>query len=543
MKENFEQSIFQTLFTESSLGLVIVDSQGLIVMTNPEILTLFGYDKNELEGERISILIPQEYRAGHKKHEETYQKNPTRRRMGEGRELYGQRKDGTKFPLEISLNSFQVDEEQYTVAFVHDISIRLSTAKALQESESRLSAIINTAIDGIVTISQRGEILSINPAGAKLFGYQSEEVVGQNISILMPPPDQENHDSYLSNYKKTGRKNIIATGREVFGLKKDKSTFPLFLSVSEVILKDRTFYTGILHDLTEQKLAEAQLKETALNMKATNEKLEAALQQLQKSEEILEEKVRIRTAELRSSEQMLKESLSKEIELNEMKSRFVSMASHEFRTPLSSILSSASLIQMYLEKGIPEKQFKHIQRIQSSVNNLTAILNDFLSLEKLESGNIEATLITINFQLFLQEVREEMTPLIGKDRTVDFQHSGKEEAVIDVHLMKNIFFNLLSNAIKYSPKDKPIEVHSSCETDALHVRVKDYGIGIPENDQKHLFSRFFRATNSSNIQGTGLGLNIVKRYLDLMSGTIAFESQEGVGTTFMITIPQPLSKQ
>lgn len=239
--------------------------------------------------------------------------------------------------------------------------------------------------------------------------------------------------------------------------------------------------------------------------------------------------------ELKKAEEKIYKSLQKEKQLNELKSRFVSMASHEFRTPLSTILSSSSLIARYQNPEQQDKRDKHIVRIQSSVRNLTSILNDFLSLDKLEQGKIHVANSKFNIESFSKEIIEEIENILKQNQTILYQHIGTNEIELDENILKNICFNLLSNAIKYSDEDKQIFFETKIEENEVQIKVKDQGIGIPKQDQKYLFERFFRAQNVTNIQGTGLGLNIVQKYVDLLNGNIRFESIENQGTTFFIT--------
>ncbi|MDH3243526.1 MAG: PAS domain S-box protein [Saprospiraceae bacterium] len=416
----------------------------------------------------------------------------------------------------------------------------------MDEAGKRLQAIIDTVIDGIITIDTLGVIESINPAGALLFGYEMEDLIGQKINMLMPQPHRSQHDQYLTNYLTTREPKIIGIGREVEGLRKDGSTFPLRLAVSEVQLDNRTLFTGIIHDLSAMKAAERSLKE--LNDKLETlvddrtRELEEVINKLLKVNEQLEYEISERKQMqeiLQQREEQLQISLAKEMELGELKSRFVSMASHEFRTPLSTILSSAALLQRYTLEEHQDRRDKHISRIKSSVANLTGILNDFLSLSKLEEGKIEVNYQRITLSELCGEVVDEVQGLLkeGQHIYLEDRTSGKE-VELDRRIMKNILFNLLSNAIKYSGEDKPIHCIAEFEESNLCVTIRDRGIGIPLAEQKHLFSRFFRATNSLNIQGTGLGLDIVNRYLKLLNGTITFESEEGEGSSFTITIPQ-----
>lgn len=381
-----------------------------------------------------------------------------------------------------------------------------------------LNAIINTAIDGIITIDYRGIIESMNPAALKIFGYEEVEVHGKNISVLMPEPDKSAHDEYLLRYQSTGEKRIIGIGREVLGLKKDGSTFPFRLAVSEVEYQNRKIYTGFIHDLSKEKAAERTLKEYT---------------------EELEERIKERTAilqtlvnELEKAKEDVSMSLEKEKELNQLKTRFVSMASHEFRTPLSSVQLSASLIEKYVEKPDKANIIKHTGKIKNSVGQLTGILNDFLSLEKLEAGKTHVEFQEFDIVKFSEDLIEEMQMITKQNQNIVYQHTGTASVVnLDPALLKNSVINLISNAIKYSGENTFIEFNTELNNSELIITAKDNGIGIPMEEQKNLFEPFFRAHNTGNIPGTGLGLNIVKRYVELMGGEVICESAQNQGTT------------
>ena len=263
-------------------------------------------------------------------------------------------------------------------------------------------------------------------------------------------------------------------------------------------------------------------------------KKEDELQQLNANLEVL---VQNRTAELNHANNELKKAFEIERELSQLKGKLVSMASHEFKTPLSTILSSISLVERYTELDDIEKRTKHIDRIKSAVNNLNNILNDFLSLEKIESGFMARELVTINVSEFIQSIIDELNSLLQQDQVIEFSHKGKSEILADKHTLKNILINLLSNAVKYSSEGKEIILKTHCLPDALKIEVTDYGIGIPTEDKAHMFERFFRASNAINYQGTGLGLTIVKRYLDLLGGSIRFDSELNKGTSFFVHLP------
>jgi len=416
-----------------------------------------------------------------------------------------------------------------------------------EELLSYMEAIINIAIDPIITINETGKMELLNPAAYKLFGYEPQELLGKNVSVLMPTPHNVDHDQYIAEYLNTGQAKIIGIGREVNGITKQGELIPLRLAVNETVLNGKRIFVGTLHDLRSRKAAEKQIlqlnEDLEQKVKLRTEELADVVNKLleanQKMLHEIEERTVVEKA-LRKSESELKVSLDKEKQLSKMKSRFVSMASHEFRTPLSTIHSSADLIEAYTKESAGDKRLKHVERIRASVNNLTNILNDFLSLSKLEENQVQHKPTEFDLGDFCQEIIDEIKYMLKPGQQI--QHSKAEceaSLYLDKSMLKNIMYNLLSNAIKYSPPGKPI----SCEADVikqeLKITIADKGIGIPDKDKPAMFTRFHRAQNAENIQGTGLGLNIVKRYLDILDGDITFESELNKGTTFYVTIPLP----
>ena len=435
--------------------------------------------------------------------------------------------------------------EGFILVLLKDITQQNLNARALKESRNTLEAIIGNAVDGIIIIDHRGKIQMTNEATTTLFGYTPEEMLGQNIKMLMPEPDRSAHDGYLRNYMSTEEGHIIGVGREVQGQRKDGKLFPFRLGVSRIETEIGLLFTGVIHDLTEEYRAKEEIinlnRELEQKVEERTEKLTDVVNKLLQSNLQLEQQVRERRAAekaLKRNEEELRKALEREKELSELKSRFVSMASHEFRTPLTTIASSSELIKLYTDTEQQLKREKHLHRIQSAVTNLTGILGDFLSLSKLEEGKISNVPSPVNLLALLEESIDDVHVLLKSGQTIhrEFKHLD-QEAMIDNKILKNILLNLLSNAIKYSDAGSTVSLKARLEKGLLKVRIQDEGIGIPESDQKHLFSRFFRADNALNIQGTGLGLNIVHRYLELLEGEIHFESTEGVGTTFSFMVP------
>lgn len=418
------------------------------------------------------------------------------------------------------------------------------------EAAKRLKAVIDTVIDGIILIDTNGIVESVNPAAANLFQYEEKEIIGNNISMLMPEPDHSNHDQYLRNYLNTGKAKIIGIGREVMGLKKDGSQFPLRLAVSEVHLDKGLMFTGIIHDLTDMKEAENEIRklneELEEKVEERTEELANVINRLLSVNKKLEREIqerRIVESELEENKEDLRKALKNERELGELKSRFVSMASHEFRTPLSTILSSASLLQRYTESDQQFNRDKHIKRIKSAVQSLNGILNDFLSLSKLEEGKVGIKEELFEISDVCDEIIDEMLGLLKDSQTITQDHQDPSVRIYsDRKIIKNILYNLLGNAIKYSGPDKSITLTSSISDNILEISVIDQGMGIPMSDQEYLFTRFFRASNAMNTQGTGLGLTIVKTYLDMVAGDISFSSEEGKGSEFTIHLPLKTDK-
>jgi len=322
----------------------------------------------------------------------------------------------------------------------------------------------------------------------------------------------------------------MGIGRDLQALRLDGSEFPVEISLSYTQLGGKMLSMAFITDISLRKIAEDALK------KSEEQLIQYATE--------LERKVQSRTEALNRSVQSLEEAndetqkaLEKERELNELKPKFVSIASHEFRTPLSAILSSTSLIKQYRDRGELDKQDKHIERIKSSVQQLTAILNDFLSLGKLEEGKIEIHRESVSLVTFFNDIQEEFRLTLKENQNLEVSLGQSMEIITDPKVLRNALFNLISNASKYSGPGKLIHIHVKRDPTELRIDIQDEGIGIPEPEIKHLFERFFRASNASDIQGTGLGLNIVKRYVELLGGDITFKSKEGKGSTFTITLP------
>lgn len=396
---------------------------------------------------------------------------------------------------------------------------------------------------GIIISNQEGLIVQANPAVNQLFGYQPDELIGQKIEVLVPSPMRENHTRHREKYNQHPAPRPMGVGMDLLGLKKDGTIFPVEISLATYMIGNKKEAISFISDITKRKKNEEALK--SLNEQLENkvakrtEALSQAIMELQQMNETLNYEV----AQRKRIEEEARLAFEKEKSLGELKSRFVSMASHEFRTPLSGILTSVSLIDRYNQAGTKEKIEKHVQKIKGSVHSLTSILNDFLSLDKLDEGRIECHPESFLVQELAEDLAQEMESLTKKNQKIIYEHHGENALIfLDKGLVRNIIINLLSNALKYSFDGTDIQFTTKIQDKAVSITVQDEGIGIPTADQEHLFGRFFRAQNATNISGTGLGLNIIKKYLDLMAGTISYKSQENVGTTFVVVLPRELKE-
>lgn len=501
-----KENMYEVLFESIQEGLILVDDKGEIVDNNAPAESLFGYSKNELIGKKIECLVPKDKRGSHEHHRSNYQKAPEKRSMGSTLKLNGQRKDGTVFPVEVSLNPFVWENgAQYVVALASDVTLRREAEEELKlltesleqkvidrtirlkESEQLYKSIARNFPGGVISIFDRSfKYLFAEGQGLFELGIGTEDLIGLDyLDRIVPEARDQVRNELELVFQGEYRNFEVEVGSRMYSL----NAVPLPSqdgSVDRILVVEK--------NITDQK----------------------------------------------QMEQKLAMNLEKEKELNEMKSRFVSMASHEFRTPLTTINSSAGLILRYNEKNDTEKINKHILRIKNAVRNLTSILNDFLSLEKLESGKINTVIKDCELTTLINETVDDLSDISKEGQHILVDAPGEIQIQSDPQLIKNIILNLLSNAIKYSPVDGVISVCVQDKGEMVELAVKDNGIGIPENDQKSMFDRFFRAGNVTNIEGTGLGLNIVKRYLDLLDGSIHFTSKEGKGTTFFINFPKKI---
>jgi len=412
----------------------------------------------------------------------------------------------------------------------------------LNFEKSHMAALYENATEGIVLSDHGGNIVLANPAAEKLFGYTEKEMINQKIEFLLPQHLSAEYVSLRDNFSENPAHRSMGSGSDLYARKKPGDNFPVEVSLSFYYNGAERYVIAFIVDITHRK-------EIEKNMQVQQQQLEKVSNEIKELNGELEMKVEERTSilkealqKLKQSQQELSEALDKERELNEIKSRIVSMASHEFRTPLSAVLSSASLLSKYIREDDQDKRNRHIERIKGAVKNLNEILEDFLSLGKLSEGKVSTQNSPFELNAFIEETKEDIKGLLKDGQKFQYDHRGRNLVNSDKKLMKNIILNLISNAIKFSEPDTIIKIESNISDELATIKITDQGLGISTQDQEQLFTSFFRSANVVNIQGSGLGLHIVKRYLELMNGSIDLKSKINEGTTFTISIPTNLKQ-
>lgn len=430
-----------------------------------------------------------------------------------------------------------MDEDIKVIDVINFTSTQHDHQDMLTDSGYDFRVLFENKTVGIIISDNSGRIIEANVYAGILFGYTPCELRELSVDDLVPKELKHAHHQHRDDYNLKPRTRIMGAGIELKGQRKDGSTFPIEISLSPFEKDGQNMVIAFIMDATIRR-------ENELKIKRQNEELNSIKLLLEVLNAELEEKVSDRTKilqetlyELESSRNELSEALEKEKELGELKSRFVSMASHEFRTPLSTILSSAALMSRYLEKGEIDKCHKHINRIKSGVDHLNAVLEDFLSLGKIEDGRVQFQPETFLLEDRLQQLASEMQEIAKPHQTINVDCDPSFEIFTDKAILRNALINLISNAIKFSEEGCSVDIKAEKVNGFYKISITDHGMGIPEEEQKYLFDRFFRASNVSNIQGTGLGLYIVKSYIEMMNGNISYISEQGKGTTFTIHLP------
>lgn len=479
----------QWLLASATDAMLIIDREGRLILVNPALETLFGYGPGELQGKSLESLIPERFRHGHVGLRGAYFERPHPRAMGAGFELFATRKDGSEFPVEVSLSPLDDrDMQPMVMATIHDISARKKAEHALQESEARMRAIFETAVDAIITIDEHGIIERVNPAAERMFGYPEAEVKGRNVSILMPAPHRQAHDGYLQHYLATGEKRIIGKGREVQGLRRDGSIFPMDLAVTEMRLGGRRMFTGLVRDITERKHAEEKAQQLLQELTSANEEL----------------------------------------------TNFAYVVSHDLKAPLRGIGSLADwLAHDYADKFNDEGK-EHMRLLINRVHRMGALIDGILQYSRV--GRIKEAVVPVN----LDQLVAEVVDLLAVPPHIQVNvMPGMPTVSGEPTRIQQLFHNLVSNAVKYM--DKPqgdIGVGWADDGDHWRFHVRDNGPGIAERHFERIFQLFQTLAPRDRVESTGVGLALVKKIVEMYQGRVWLESELGKGTTFYFTLPK-----
>ncbi len=410
--------------------------------------------------------------------------------------------------------------------------------KHLQQNKDIFNILFETASEGIIVVNSEQVVVASNNAASAIFGYEKDELIGKELDVLIPKDYHHIHHKHVKNFIENGENRQMGHGRDLFGVKKDGSLFPVEAGLNPFDLDGERYVMSLVIDISVRRETQRQIRELNTQLeekiKVRTSELSDSVEKLQKANLDLEMEIKRR----KEAERKIKDALQKEKELNELKTKFLSLVSHEFKTPLSGILTSATLIEKYKTEEQQEKREKHLVTIRNKVHYLNNILNDFLSIERLDSGKGQYKFAEFSLRKLINEVVYNANITLKDGQELSYPKDFDEVMLYqDEKILELILSNLLGNAIKYSPENTLIQFHIHLKDDRILFEVQDQGRGIPEKDQKHIFERYFRAENALLDQGTGIGLNIAKAHLENLKGNITFQSEENKGTTFRVELP------
>jgi two-component system sensor kinase FixL len=457
-------------------GIIVIDADGRIESFNRGAERLFGYPESEVLGRNVSMLMPSPYHEEHDGYLTRFLATREPRIIGKGREVAGRRRDGTVFPLHLSVGEMTVNGQRKFTGMLHDLTERVQLRGQLGSSEARWRAVIDSAVDGIVVIDAHGRVEAFNPAAERLFGYSAAEVLGRKVDMLMPSPYREEHDTYLSRYLATGKAKIIGIGREVQGLRKDGTTFPLHLSVGQIAMDGERKFAGILHDLTARVQMEAQLREQA--------------------------------------------ALAK---LGEM----AAVIAHEVKNPLAGMRGAIQVLGDHAPQGVPRTQV--LKEIVSRIDALDQMMKDLLLFArppKLKRAPTDLVpLVTATASLLSQD------PALH-DVEVEVEGSAPPVSA-DPDMLRIVFQNLLINSAHAMKGKGRVRVAVGTIDATCQITFIDSGPGIPAEIREKIFTPFF----TTKSRGSGLGLPTAKRLIEAHNGQIAVESPPAGGTAVVLRLP------
>lgn len=473
------EPILQSIFESAVDGIIVIDSRGLIKAFNPAAERLFGYSAAEALEQNVKLLMPSPDREQHDQYIENYLKTGVPRIIGTGREVRGRRKDGSTFPLHLSVGKMELNGEPAFTGILHDLSRRVEIEEALRKSEEQVRSIVESAVDAIIVIDDRGLIQAFNPSAERLFGYAVAEVMGRNVNMLMPSPDREQHDGYLRHYLTTGEQKIIGIGREVTALKKDGTRFPVHLSVGEMKSEGKRSFTGILHDLSDRVALEQRLSE--------------------------------------------QKSLAK---LGEM----AAVVAHEVKNPIAGIRGALQVITSRMPADQRDRAI--LLDIITRLDALNRIVQDMLMFARPRALRQEP----IDLGILIRATAS----LIERDPNMlhlEISVSGAAKIVGDREMLQIVFQNILMNAAQAMEGQGRIDVTIAHADGRCRIAVVDRGPGMPDQVREKAFEAFFTTKH----RGTGLGLPIAKRVVEAHGGAIHIGAPSSGGTTVDVELPATTS--